>query len=423
MKHFIYPLSPYLILFLTFFLTNKVCLAQPAEDAINMKDFFSHQKNYIPGSAINQAIKTINVGFNIWQRDDGSGNFVESEELFKGLQFVVDMMNYLCSQSREPSHPIEGIEYLKDSHIRFELKSIDFYQNTELYNATCISGTKLNDFIFQRNPSSQRNMNFHFTGGNCRGAAGYANYPSASNMSVSSFVVSFVKDEGNDPVNYPYWAYMLHLLHEIGHNLELHHPYDSEFCSFNHPDFLFDLFGDKKQEFCTNLRSNCDVCYHQGKWDCDLTDPNTTCTNNIMGGNKSMGSITPLQMGRMNRSLAMRSVRQYAWGYSPVPYVVEKNEIWDIDIKFYQDIVVKSGHTLHLKNTLEMVPEASIIVEPGAKLIVDKALITNAMYSDGFWQGIKLKSAPSRGLAFWRPRLSPGQIEIINGGIIENSME
>jgi hypothetical protein len=386
----------------------------------DVSEYFAHQKNHIPGSPANQAIKTIYIAFNIWQRDDGSGNFEDVPELYNSLDFIVRHMNLKFINGVEPTRPIEGVEYLKDSYIRFEMKSVDFYRSSELYNANCNTGRRLNDFIFAREPHKRNFLNLHLTGGGCRGASGYANFPSSRDMEFDSYVVSFVRNEGRDIENYGFWAYMGHLIHEIGHNLELHHPYNSEFCKFSHPDFLFDLFGYEKQEYCENLRSNCDVCYHQGGWDCDLTDPNNTCTNNLMGGNKSLGSITPLQMGRMHRSLSMRSVRKYAWGYSEIPYRVERDELWNMNIKFFQDIVVEKDKTLILKNTLELVPEASIILEPGARLIVDGGVITNALYSENFWQGVIIIDPPSRGLRFWKPKQVAGQVELVNGGRINN---
>ena len=51
------------------------------------------------------------------------------------------------------------------------------------------------------------------------------------------------------------------------------------------------------------------------------------------------------------------------------------------------EVTIKSGNTLTLTSTLSMAPDAKIIVEPGAKLIVNGGTITNAC-PDEFWAAI-----------------------------------
>ncbi len=383
-------------------------------------DFFAHQKNYVPGEPLNRVEKTVYLSFNIWLRDDGTGVFTDAEHVNPKLHELVERLNRIFSRTTLPTSPIEGVDYLRDSHIRFEIKAIDYYRNSDLYEVTCSSGPRLNQYVFNEHPHKRQYLNIHLTSGYCIGATGYANYPSGRNLESDSYLVSILRND-TDQYEYGFWAFMLHIAHELGHNFELRHPYDSEFCRFSHPDFLFDLFGYEKQDWCENPRSNCDVCFHDGKWRCEIDDPQTTCTNNIMGGNKRAANITPLQMGRMNRALAIRSLRKYAWGYSPEPYVVETSQLWSFNKKFYQDISIASGATLHLTGTLEMVPEAAIVLEPGSKLIIDEGLITNALYSDSFWQGIIIKPSPSRGLAFWRKKLPEGEVVFINKGRIINA--
>ncbi|MBW6480731.1 MAG: zinc-dependent metalloprotease [Bacteroidales bacterium] len=386
----------------------------------NTRSFFSHQKHYIPGEPLNQTVKTIYIAINIWQKDDGTGNFTESDELHEHLLELTERLNMHFRSTPPPSHPVKGIDYLRDSHIRFELKDVGFYQNTDLYEVGCFDGNRLNEAVFAISPEKRKFLNIHFTPGNCRGASGYANYPSSGSSGADSFVVSFVKHDRDDLESVQWWALMLHVAHELGHNLELRHPYNSEYCQTSHPDFLFDLFGFEKQEWCHNPRPGCEICYHDGSWGCDLKDPETTCTNNIMGGNRAAGNITPLQMGRMNRAIANKSVRKYAWGFSLVPYEVSFDQTWDTDIKFYQDIIIKTGYTLHLTGTIEMVPEASLIVESGARLIVDGGRITNALYSETHWKGVVQEPAIKKGFLFWRKDVPEGEMIITNNGKVEN---
>ena len=281
-----------------------------------MKVFFSDQKKYVPGQPLNGVVKTIYVAFNIWQYDDGSGNFQETDEVLGHISKIVKWMNSRFRNNPPPSHPIEGIDYLSDSHIQFEIKDISFYRNSEMMDIGCSHGRQLNEAVFNEHPHKRKYLNIHFTHGDCRGGSGYANYPSVRNLEADSYNVGYMREYQDDLENYPFWALMIHVSHEMGHNLDLRHPYDSEFCNFSHPDFLFDLFGFEKQDWCENPRLGCDICFHQGGWSCDRNDPESTCTNNMMGGNRGAVNITPLQMGRMNRTLALKSARKYAWGYS-----------------------------------------------------------------------------------------------------------
>lgn len=391
------------------------------DDFEDVGPFFVHQKNFIPGEPLNQTVKTIQLAINIWQKDDGSGNFTSNDFVLSQMDQMMVWLNNIFANAARPVKPVGGIEYIRDSHIRFDLKEVRFIRNSSLHTAGCGFGDRLNRYVFDEYPHQRQFLNIHFTRGNCRGASGYANFPSSRDLEADSFIVTFVKD-GFDTEAYNFWSLMLHLGHELGHNLDLRHPYDSEFCTFSHPDFLFDLFGFERQEWCHNPRAGCDVCFHDGGWACDLDDPEKTCTNNLMGGNKNPGSITPLQMGRMNRSLAMRSTRKYAWGYSDEPFVVNQNQIWSFNKKFFQDIVIERGVTLVVTGTLEMVPQASVIVLPGGKLIVDNGLITNALYSGDFWNGVVIKKDSNPWFLRWLRPSEKGEVVITESGRLENHL-
>lgn len=86
--------------------------------------------------------------------------------------------------------------------------------------------------------------------------------------------------------------------------------------------------------------------------------------------------------------------RNYVYGYSEIPIVVDEDEEWNFPMKCYNDIVVKKGATLILSCRLEMVPQAKIIVEEGGTLIVDGATITSARCGgpdkEGLWRGIEV---------------------------------
>lgn len=131
------------------------------------------------------------------------------------------------------------------------------------------------------------------------------------------------------------------------------------------------------------------------------------------GSNGYAYYFSPLQIAKMHRATHIQSVRQYCWGYSATPFFITEDETWDFTIKMYQDIVIKKGRTLTIKNTLQMVPEARIVVEKGAKLIVDGGVITTGKWSPGPWVGVVVK----------KQRRKKGGLFLQNGGRVENTVE
>lgn len=80
------------------------------------------------------------------------------------------------------------------------------------------------------------------------------------------------------------------------------------------------------------------------------------------------------------------------------------------------DVVVKAGTTLTVKGTVYFVPEAKLIVEPGAKLIVDGGVLGTSC--ENLWQGVEVWGQ------YNQIQLSnyQGEIDIINGGIIQDAI-
>lgn len=386
--------------------------AQPSVDSL-----FLQQRNHIPGEPLNQGVKTIALAINIWQHDDGSGNFEDVQETYDRFYILEAWLNDLFSNNRPASHAVQGARYVPDSHIRFDIARILFWRNSRLFEADCASGARLNTHVFDSHPESRQYLNIHLSGGACRGASGYANLPSTTQMDYDSWIVTFIKPHFLDNPD-SHWALMLHLAHEIGHVLGLLHPYDSEYCRFSHPDFLFDLFGQAPVADCQAL-SHCDICYHQGGWSCDPFAADARCTNNLMGGSFQAAHLTALQMGRMNRTLMLGSARKYAYGYVDQAYLIRYDQSWSLNIKFYQDILIESGKTLRITGRLEMPPQARIIIQPGAQLVVDGGYITSTLHQE-HWEGILVMPAARN--SFWpfgRKRFQDGRIVLLHDGRID----
>lgn len=254
---------------------------------------------------------------------------------------------------------------------------------------------------------------------------GYGVLPDFQSDSKSHSITSGVSENYSAP----------HLAHEIGHNMDLQHLYNSAPLNPNDVDWVDDLF-DYNNFWCAGSAVGDEITYHvcyDNFEDCNpyANDAFNHCTNNLMAAttipydedpNTPMqpccGSyISPSQIAKMHRACHIKSIRKYVWGYSTTPYEVTKNETWDFSIKFYQDLVVKSGVTLTIKCEVQMVPQAKIIVEPGAALVIDGGHIKNAVNSDDFWQGIQVYGHSSQNQSVQYQ----GTVLMMNGASIEGA--
>lgn len=112
-------------------------------------------------------------------------------------------------------------------------------------------------------------------------------------------------------------------------------------------------------------------------------------------------------------------------GYAnTIPKSITSSETWEISMDTYQDVLVKTGATLTIKGThnsnntnsveIRIPKDKKIVVEAGAKLIIDGATITN--HCD-LWQGIEVYGQKSAS----QDDINQGRIIVKNGAIIENA--
>lgn len=155
----------------------------------------------------------------------------------------------------------------------------------------------------------------------------------------------------------------------------------------NDKDYLKDVFySTQRHVWETHFADTCGSIRNCNP----KTTANDSCTNNLMGSKGRY--ISPLQAGRMHRNLSMdKKMMKYTHGYDKEhPYVVTKNESWDFYIKFYQDVIVKSGVTLEVNCDIVMEEGAKIIVEPGATLNINGGKITSCVPMKKLWGAIEV---------------------------------
>ncbi|HRP89163.1 MAG TPA: T9SS type A sorting domain-containing protein [Edaphocola sp.] len=207
-----------------------------------------------------------------------------------------------------------------------------------------------------------------------------------------------------------YWLF----IHELGHILGLWHlynddPYQDECTEIGQssPDWLSDIFP---QNLCViNSEFRCDPL-------ADLAPLNdTSCTGNFMG--KGFRYLSPMQLGRMHRMAYLGSSSRYVFPTEAPdvhPMEITSNQTWDFGIRMYQDIIVKAGKTLTITCEVQMPPRGKIIVEKGAKLVLDGGVISS-YHPKASWKGIELYGDKNA-----QPiPTNQGRLEMKNNSLIE----
>lgn len=100
--------------------------------------------------------------------------------------------------------------------------------------------------------------------------------------------------------------------------------------------------------------------------------------------------------------------------HSNLDIVINTNTEWG-NKRVKSNVVVESGKTLEITGRVEFSAGSKIIIQRGGKLILDGGILTNGCKD--YWQGIEVWGNSNQ------PQLATeqGWVEIINGGIIENS--
>jgi len=195
-----------------------------------------------------------------------------------------------------------------------------------------------------------------------RGATGFTLTPSFQDADL--FIVEkSLYNNGNSDGDY---AAATNIAHELGHVLDLLHTYSGA-NEANNPkniDYLEDLFGAQFNGF---------HALNWGKDPCINTYDNIT--NNLMGGNQTSQYTSPMQIGKMHRALHIYNVNKYTECNCDVkkPWIISGNETWDFNVKMYKPVIVKANAVLTVSCKLEMPDGCDIVIENGARLIIEQS--------------------------------------------------
>lgn len=383
---------------------------------------------YIPDSTT--PLKTLTLNFRILQSPEGTGNFQNAEPDLTFLHQIFRRAADIYRSVPLPSDPqvtICGACTLQhnDSRIRLELGSIAFIP-TEHWNDQTGFYTHLDKF--RLNPAQQINVFF----------VGFRYPDSRMNPEGSASMPSFSIDYIQEIMLYtkvynewrtrcenpPYegacadWTTIMGsvLAHEMAHVLDLCHNYPGGGCSTpcsntENGNYFEDVFG----KFPGN-------CPHINDWQANPFEAaDDRKTNNIVGGDMRGGYISPEQAGRMHRALSLTSARKYAQS-SPSdshPIEITTDEIWDFNIRLYQDVIVRPGASLTVQCRVEFPVGGRLVLEPGATLTVDGGTLTCSQ-AGLQWYGIELRKSKNRFPR--RKKLPSGRLILKTQGVIEQAM-
>lgn len=409
---------------------------------------------WAPADGSSIPVKTILVNIVVCQNDYGSGGWVDSPILRHDIDLMFEAVNQRYSNSQPKDYVSQcepSVTEIVDSRIRFELNEIIFIPNSTLHVLDLCGTGQVIDWLEMYHPTAKNAFNHIFT----MPSGGCASFPaSVWGYYGNDGGYSFVHTRGS--MFWPehaYWEeHVDHWAHEYGHAVGLHHMYDSEYTTINHPDFLNDVFGNCSEPAeengslsyfsqcgvnecgdgndpcpcpCDNDFDYDQVCYLKAFWS---TVP-PYYAKPLMAGGGNCTYISPKSMGRMHRALSLfnnafiidnTNMHKYVKEKYPyyLPHEVSVNETWDFSIKMYQNILVKAGATLTIKCEVRMPIDGQIIVEQGAKLIIDGGVIT-AAHSER-WDGIKVYGNKNQHQFAIGGNYNQGYLELKNGAIIEN---
>jgi hypothetical protein len=131
------------------------------------------------------------------------------------------------------------------------------------------------------------------------------------------------------------------------------------------------------------------------------------CSNHLLTTNSnppnfsSRDVLRATDVGSIHRNLAISNLRQFVDctetynhpGSNTSDRIVDVSETWDLNMRLYTNVVVKTGATLTVTCELLMPFDGSITVERGARLIVDGGIVrrANTCSPAQFWRGIAVQ--------------------------------
>ena len=302
--------------------------------------------------------KYIRVNIHIMQKSVGDPqNFEASNPAHMAYLYnSIPDCNVRMQNLDEPYYGGQTLDpYIINSKIQFVLKDIYFHQDDYGY----VTGKHICDSYwfdtYKVNEDSELNIfitnsSLIYGGGGC--GQGYSG-ESTNYVNTNSWYTDYVQN----PPNGSNWIKNPHLLHEIGHCLNLHHSWLSG---------QFVLFPD---------------IYSPQTISSTWCDPATDyqCVNNIMSYSKAKTFLSPMQLEFLHKELKFSWRKKLVANCEEVdnyPIVVTQNQNWDYALSIAEALMISNAATVDVSCKFDMVETSLITINQLSTLNFNSADIT-----------------------------------------------
>lgn len=377
-------------------------------------------KAYIPDEFT--VMKYVKVNFHFMMKSDSTLNFRPTDDGLGNCSFtaydysrkLLDYVNQRLGGNQQMHLPPGNSTAVLDRKYRLVLKDIYFHYDDNAYTYRSNSpGWLSSTEIAYYSINSTTEINIFFVYDDDPG--GYHGGGNAV-MNGDRYVrIKAAWQKYRDYGEVGFWADAWTIIHETGHNFGLFHTMHAN----------WGACCDTCDDECSDTPTIPDILNLGYPNPCpSWGDETLQYSNNVMDYS-GLIAVTPEQLGIVHYTLANDMVNYLE--SSDVSFfpesIVEGNHslLWQNDTVLKTSLRIKDGGVLTIEDCLVHVYKtARIIVEPGGKLILDGATLTNEC--ETMWPGIEVWGNSSTHQQASNGSYFQGYLELKNGATIENAM-